>query len=235
MVRLLVPIHLLKNQSSLQVYETSLLLAVAFGSLRHASAIVPHLVPDLYRSCPVYSQYVTSAILVSSIYHLLANYPSQGPFTQHMDSIRHQLFLKDSAARKWLTSLATCLRKRQYAVFDRETRRSTILHALGLQEGDPGLSEHLGSLAVLAAVDSLRAKARETAWTVMRSAYRELACHVDSTNTRSWLERSLCLGSTISEAFTIPLEQFLDQQNSLGAVRAKEGIEGRWIVCKIRP
>ena len=151
-----------------------------------------------------------------------------------MDSIPHQLFPKDSAARKWLNSLATCLRKRQYAVFDRETRRSTILHALGLQEEVPGLSEHLGLLAVLAAVDSLRAKARETAWTVMRSAYRELACHVDSTNTRSWLERSLCLASTISEAFTIPLEQFLDQQNSLGAVRAKEGIEGRWIVCKIR-
>ena len=211
-----------------------MLLAIAFGSLRHTSAIVPHLVPDLYLSCPVHGQYVTPAILVSSIHHLLAKYPSQGPFTQHMDSIPHQLFPKDSAARKWLTSLATCLRKRQYAVFDRETRRSTILHTLGLQEEVPGLLEHLGLSAVLAAVDSLRAKARETAWTVMRSAYRELACHVDSTNTRSWLERSLCLGSTISEAFTIPLEQFLDQQKSLGAVRAKEGIEGRWIVCKIR-
>lgn len=219
---------------TLQVYETSLLLAIVFGSLRHASAIVPHLVPDLYLSCPVHSQNVVPAILVSSIYHLLAKYPSQGPFHQHMDSIPHQLFPKESAARKWLTALAACLRKRQYAVFERESRRSTILHVLGLEEEEPRLSEHLGSMAVLVAMDSLRAKARETAWTVMRSAYRELTCHVDSTNTRSWLERSLCLGSTSAEALTIPLEQFLDQQNSLGAVRAKEGIEGRWIICKIR-
>ena len=92
----------------------------------------------------------------------------------------------------------------------------TILHALGLRAG---MSEHLGLLAVLVAVDSLRAKATQT---VMRSAYRELACHVDSTNTHSWLELSLCLGSTISRAFTIPLEQFLDQQNFLGAVRARD-------------
>ena len=86
----------------------------------------------------------------------------------------------------------------------------------------------------MVAVDSLRAKVRETAWTVMRSAYRELACHVGSMDTRNWLERSLCLKSTISESFTIPLEQFLDQQSSLGTIRAKEGVEGRWIVCKIR-
>ncbi|SRR6266550_848622 len=218
----------------LQVYETSLFLAIIFESPRHASVIIPHLVPDLYLPCSEHSQHVTFTILASSVHHLLAQYPSQGLFHQHLDSIPHQLFPKDSKARKWLTSLASCLRKRQYAMFERESRRSTILRVLCLQEEELGLSKHLGSLAVLVAVDSLRAKARETAWTVMRSAYRELACHVGSMDTRNWLERSLCLKSTISESFTIPLEQFLDQQSSLGAVRAKEGVEGRWIVCKIR-
>jgi len=223
-----------QDQFSLEVYETSLFLAIIFGSPRHASVIIPHLVPDLYLSCSEHSQYVISPILASSVHHLLAHYPSQGLFHQHLDSIPHQLFPKDSKARKWLTSLASCLRKRQYTVFEIETRRLTILRVLCLQE-EPGLSKQdLGSLAVLAAVDSLRAKARETAWTVMRSAYRELACHVGSMDTRNWLERSLCLKSTISDSFTIPLDQFLDQQSSLGTVRAKEGVEGRWIVCKVR-
>lgn len=168
------------------------------------------------------------------MHQLLVTYPSQGPFHQHLDSIPHQFFPKDSSARKWLTSLASHLRNRQYASFERQTRRSTTLDILGLEARDCNPEEHLGLLAVLAAVDNLRARIRETAWTVVRSAYRELACHVESVNTRSWLERSLCLQSSTSDIFTVTLEQFLEQQRLLGAIKSKEGVEGRWIVCKIR-
>ncbi|KAK2465382.1 hypothetical protein APHAL10511_002736 [Amanita phalloides] len=217
---------------ALEVYETSLFLAIIFGSLRHASAIIPHLFSHLYLTCQTpHENAAVLAALVSSMHYLLANYPSQGPFHQHLDSIHHRLLPKDSKERKWLTSLAAYLRNRQYASFERKSQKSAILHVLERKEQN---TEDLGLLAVFTAVDGLRAKARETTWTVMRSAYRELACHAGSADTRDWLERSLCLRSIISEASTIALERFLEQQSSLGAVRARQGIEGRWIVCKIR-
>ena len=213
------------------VYEASLFLATIFGSPRDVSAVVPRLVPDLYLSCSSPHQNIIHAILVSSVHHLQAAYPSQIPFQQYLDTIPHHLFPKESEGRKWLSSLAVSLRTCQYALLERGTRRPAILQILGQ---DSKLEDSLGLSAVLVAVDSLRAKARDTAWTVMRSAYRELVCHADSINTRKWLERSLCLQSTVSETFMVSLDQFLEQQRLHGAVRAKEGVEGRWIVSKIR-
>ncbi|KAF8628590.1 hypothetical protein AX15_003814 [Amanita polypyramis BW_CC] len=221
-----------RDRFALEVYETSLFLAAVFGSLRDASAVAPRLVPDLYLSCPGPHRNIVHAILVSSMHHLLTEYPSQVPFQQYLNFIPHHLFPKESAARKWLTSLAARLRSCQHVSFERETRRSTILRVLEQESSEP--EGNLGLSAVLAAVDGLRAKARDSAWTVMRSAYRELVCRADSMNTRRWLERSLCLQSTVSETFTVSLDEFLEQQKLRGAVRAKEGVEGHWIVSKIR-
>ena len=188
----------------------------------------------MYLSCPPPHQNVMPTILVSLIHHLLATYPAQGPFHQHLDSIPHRVFPKSCEARKWVNTLATSLRSRHYVSLERETRQSTISRVLG-QDGQQLDSDSLGALAVFTAVDNLRAKARETAWSVMRVAYRELSCHTESTSTRSWLEQSLLLQSAISESYTITLDNWLGQQNSIGAIRAKEGVEGRWIVCKTRP
>lgn len=219
---------------ALEVYETSLFLAIIFDSPRHASAMVSHLVPEMYLSCPLPHHNITFAIIVSLIHHLLVTYPTQGLFQQHLDSIPHHLFAKYSEARKWLITLAACLRNRHYTSFERETRRSTTLRVLGQEDKDPD-SVHLGLLAIFVGIDGLRAKARESAWSVMRVAYRELVCHAEYTNTRNWLERSLCLQSAVSEACNVSLDHWLRQQNAVGSIRAKEGAEGRWIVCKTRP
>ncbi|KAF8627424.1 hypothetical protein AX17_006239 [Amanita inopinata Kibby_2008] len=223
-----------RDHFALEVYETSLFLATAFASPRHSSAIVHHLVPDLYLSCPAPHQNLIFTIFVSLIHQLVINYPSQGPYVQQLDSIPLCLFPKDSEARKWIASLSASLRTRNYVRFEEQSVRSTLLRVLGLQqEQESKLETNLGLLAICTAVDGLRIKVRETAWTVMRSVYRELTCHVES-ETRDWLGRSLCLHSVLSEDFAISLDHWLEKQHSLGAVRPKEGVQGRWIVCKIR-
>ena len=86
-------------------------------------------------------------------------------------------------------------------------------------------------------VDSVRAKARATAWLVIRSAYRELHCvpppvdvPVVAASTSEWLARSLALHP--AEAMKA-VDIWLEQKCAEGEVRRKEGAEGRWIVCKV--
>ncbi|PFH49947.1 hypothetical protein AMATHDRAFT_146437 [Amanita thiersii Skay4041] len=227
-----------RDHFAIEVYETSLFLSSIFASPRHASAIIPYLVPELYLSCPSPHPNVMPAILVSLAHHLLVSYPSQGPFQQQLDSIPTSVFPKTSVARLWIASLSASVRTRDYAKFEKLSRQTSILHALGLPENSlpqsgSGQKSDLGLLAICASIDALRHRTRETTWSVMRSAYRELACQSES-QTRSWLERSLCLQSNLSSQSTMALDDWLQQQSELGTVRPKEGVEGRWIVCKIR-
>jgi hypothetical protein len=102
----------------------------------------------------------------------------------------------------------------------------TALTALSLS---PKSSSQLAQRAIHHLLDALRIKTREMAWTVIRNAYRELSCQPDSQlDTRSWLMHSLSLQSDPD------LNQWLELESGLGHVRKKEGIEGRWIVCKPR-
>ena len=86
--------------------------------------------------------------------------------------------------------------------------------------------------AFYAVVDTLRAKARESTWTVIRSAYREISCHADSP-TRDWLAKSLALQPVLPDSDSATLDQWLQGKSSLNQVRQKEGVEGRWIICKV--
>ena len=95
----------------------------------------------------------------------------------------------------------------------------------------------LGPRALLFVVDSLRRKAGDSAWDTIRSAYRELSCDPSSLGTKTWLRKSLCLDSVIlgdSSSSDSELESWLEQKIPLGHVRHREGVEGRWIICKVR-
>lgn len=220
-------------------------MTIIFDSPRQTVSIIPYLVPDLYISATVHRNRLPT-VLISLVYHLVATYPSQRAFSQHFDMIPSSFMPKNSGARKWISSLSSCLRSRNYFKFEELTHRSTILRLFeDTTTAEPVIllaslsisareSQTLVQRALFSLVDSLRKKARETAWDVIRSAYRELSCHADCQGTRDWLTRSLCLQSIVHDGHDLTMDQWLEQQSSLGRVRRKEGVEGGWIVCKVR-
>jgi hypothetical protein len=232
------------------VYETSLFLAILFDSPRQTTTILSHLIPDLYSTISTPLCHLTT--LISLIHHLVAAYPSQSTFRQHLLSLPYSLLPSDSGSRLWIISLASCLRSLNYSKFEQMTRPSSFLSLLGVthepdrkksSETVPTSTSELTSYSSLnlakrafhALVDSLRIKAREKTWDVIRSAYRELACHPESGASRDWLERSLSLPSIVPACSGICVDEWLERKSQEGQVRKKDGAsEGRWIVCKVR-
>lgn len=110
------------------------------------------------------------------------------------------------------------------------------------RKDEAGRPDDLALEAMCVLVDGVRAKARATAWLVIRSAYRELHCvsspadvPVAHASTSEWLARSLALrplGCPGIEA-TKAVDVWLEQKCTEGEVRRKEGAEARWIVCKV--
>ncbi|KAJ7143513.1 hypothetical protein C8R43DRAFT_567934 [Mycena crocata] len=219
---------------TLEAYETSLFLAVLFDSPRHISPVIPALMSYIHLPSTEPHRHCNQTILVCLLQHLVAAYPSQREFHSYLASVPDAFLPDGSPARIWVTSLARCLRARNYAKMDKLTQLSS-LPTNELAGSSPDPNQKLSRKTLYHLVDSLRKKAREMTWSVMRSAYRELSCQVDpDVDTRSWLERSLGLLSNIPEVCNVNLDHWLEAENSLGHVRRKEGIDGRWIVCKPR-
>ncbi|KAF9468637.1 hypothetical protein BDZ94DRAFT_1279714 [Collybia nuda] len=229
---------------ALEVYETSLYLSVAFNSTKQTTPIISHLLPDLYLivSPPHHNRPVT--ILISLVHHLVATYPSQSLFQQHLDTIPLSLLPKNSKASKWINSLARSLRARNFIEFERLTGPFTIGRLFDAQDtpsnppkgSSPMLSTNgrladLSHSALYEIIDSLRSKTRGTSWDVFRSAYREVSC---ASETGNWLARSLFLNPLGPHTATIGVDQWFKQQSQLGHVRPKEGTADKWIVCKFR-
>lgn len=229
------------------VYETSLFLAILFDSPRQTTTILSHLVPDLYSTISTPLCHLTT--LISLIHHLVAAYPSQSTFRQHLLSLPYSLLSSDSGSRLWIISLASCLRSLNYSKFAKLTRPSSFLSLLGepdrkksFETVPTSTSEltsssglNLAKRAFHVLVDSLRIKAREKTWDVIRSAYRELACHPESGASRDWLEKSLSLPSIDPACRGTCVDEWLERKSQEGHVRKKDGAsEGTWIVCKVR-
>ena len=236
--------------SSCSVYETSLFLAILFDSPRQTTTILSHLIPDLYSNITTPLFHLTT--LLSLVHHLAAAYPSQNTFRQHLRSLPHSLLCPDSQSHVWIASLASCLRSLNYSKFEELTRPSSFLSLLRVTH-EPNRKDssatvptsisapldtsslNLAKRAFYALVDSLRTKAREKTWHVIRSAYRELACHSESGTSRDWLERSLSLQPIVSACKGVDVDEWLENKSQEGQVRKKDGAsEGRWIVCKVR-
>ncbi|KAJ7160043.1 hypothetical protein C8R46DRAFT_1106819 [Mycena filopes] len=220
---------------TLEVYETSLHLAVLFDSPRHIGPVIPALMSYFTPPSTKTDNPCAQTILICLLHQLVAAYPSQHEFHSSMASIPNALFPADSEARLWITSVARCIRGRNYAKISNLTQ----LSALPLDDDDalPKRATDLSRRALYHLVELLRSKTREMAWTVMRSAYRELSCQKEEPklDTREWLERSL--GLTVSEMpgkSSPDLDEWLERESVLGHVRRKEGVEGRWIVCTPR-
>ena len=230
--------------STRTVYESSLYLAIIFDSPKQTTSIISALVPEMYLSTPPPHRLCLPTILLSSLHHLLVAYPSQVPYNRFLQSIPETLLPRDSPIYAWITSLAASLRARNYARFERLSRKASLSEIL---EKPDSISATLGALtitpqanrslafkAILTLLDSLRIRSRETSWAIIRSAYRELTCGVQPSETKSWLSRSLCLQSVVSDEFNVEAEHWLAQQVPLGAVRRREDVDGKWLVYKVR-
>ncbi|KAF8964171.1 hypothetical protein BDZ97DRAFT_1660629 [Flammula alnicola] len=238
-----------KDAFALETYETSLYISIIFKSPKQTTSIIPHLFPPRI-SGQLQSAGFTLAspsifsLLNSLLHYLVTFYPSQGPYHQHLGSIPETLLPNKSQVSTWLSSLTKSLRMRNYARFAVLSQRATVVDMLetsvanskkvDTKGSSPHGDDNLGLKAVLFLVDTLRKKAADTAWAVIRSAYRELSCDQASVETKTWLTRSLCLESAVADSQNCDVETWLERMAPLGHVRRKEGIEGRWIVCKAR-
>ena len=84
--------------------------------------------------------------------------------------------------------------------------------------------------SVRAIVSSLHDRLRDRSWPILRVAYREMTCLPKVTDTSEWLKKSLILDSSKTT-----VETWLKQQSEKGNVKAKEEVEGKWIIIKPVP
>ncbi|KAJ7600914.1 hypothetical protein C8J56DRAFT_1038529 [Mycena floridula] len=207
-----------------EVYETSLILALFFNLPRHISSVAPHLITSLYVKCPQSCDKAPQTVLLCLLHQLVAGFPSQVPFKQFKDTVPPNLFSLDKEAHIWIKSVAASLRQSHYTKFERLTRQPSVS---SLFETDNAFANK----AFCSIIDTLRARVRQKTWSILRFAYREVSCQAE-TSTRTWLIQSLSLESLAGK--DLDLDDWLKQESAVGHVRAKEEIPGRWILCKDR-
>jgi hypothetical protein len=142
--------------------------------------------------------------------------------------------LKDLTLSEWLQSLTRSLRTRNYARFSRLSDGAAVKSILDASINATGYD--LGLQATLVLISALRKKVSESAWAVIRAAYRELSTDDAAVETRAWLEHSLCLGSLEKSNSTQSLsaKRWLESRETMGHVQRKENVDGRWLICKVR-
>lgn len=241
------------------VYETSLYLSIIFRNPAQTTSVITHLLPHLYSSLLETPETVRIASLLSLLHFLNSGYPSQSRFDDHKATLPSTFLPKSSEQGQWVVALARSLRTRNYARLHRLTENTTLLDLLSAsthavivtsdlkhsQNKSSTVHRDLAQDALFTLVNSIRAKARNTTWLVLRSAYRELHCDVmmdDASgvlSTKDWLFRSLCLPSvsikiTGDAIIASRVDEWLKEKQVAGEVRPKEGLENRWIVCKVK-
>ncbi|PPR03516.1 hypothetical protein CVT24_007004 [Panaeolus cyanescens] len=227
---------------ALEVYETSFFLSIIFESPKQTTAIIQHLIPSPPSTTTPFKNASIFVPLCSLLHHLVASYPSQGTYHQHLDTIPESLLPRKSEHASWVFDIAKSLRRRNYAKFAYLSKKETLVSVLGSEQQEPATDvpattkplAKFGKQALFVLLNLLRQKAASTAWTILRASYRELACNPGNDDTRTWLVNSMCLDSVLSFVPSTDLDKWLHEQESSGHLRAKEGADGRWIVCKVR-
>lgn len=187
------------------------------------------------------------SVLISLLHYLTVFYPSQSTYYQHRDSIPDDLLPRNSALSAWLRAITQSMRTRNYARFSSLSQETVILALVNQSRFQAKVDESwsdgqsvspqnnaLATKALIFLAQILRKKVCDTSWSVIRSAYREISCNNDSPETKDWLKRMLTLQPLNSENKEHIIEAWLDEKASLGHVRRKDGVEGRWIICKVR-
>lgn len=231
-------------------------LSVIFASPAKTTSIVAHLT-SLYKPPAQLSRSCQTTTLVSLLHFLVAAYPSHSRCFEHLHSLPSNFLPSNSEAGRWLRQVTRALRQGNYSRLERLTKRaactrfadtnSTSKPATG---GAPEPSNKLSAPApvnlaleaLCTLLDALRAKARESSWTILRSAYRELSCPKNTEDALSephqWLLNTLALRpvapSDESRDEAALVDVWIEKRCAMGDLRPKEGVEGRWVVCKAK-
>lgn len=209
------------------VYETSLFLSVLFSSPFQTTSALSHLSPDLYTSSyELQTPSPLPATLVALLFHLVSRFPSQSLFHERIYLVPLSFLPHGSAARCWLGKLTAVLRSLNYAAFEEVAATDRLASLLPPPLKNSAHQTDLALVACQVLVNTLRTKFRSKSWAVLRSAYRELPCHTGS-STRTWLIHTLGFEQEAA------LDDWLEKREKDGHVKRKEGVEGRWLMCKV--
>ncbi|KAJ3986838.1 hypothetical protein F5890DRAFT_1551900 [Lentinula detonsa] len=228
-----------------EVYETSLCLATLSDNSRQLDSILSYFLQHSsetndkispQQSCSLY------AIIIALLNQLVLSYPSQTSYRKSIQSIPSSLLQPSSKSHRWITNLSLSLWSNNFCRFDKLTRQP-FLDSVFSELLPDLLSAEFTSLSISSrpikadrdlvrnafhhAVDRLRVRVRNSAWTIIRSSYRELSCNAES-ETREWLIRSLALDASPQDSCS--LDTWLAEKRVAGHIRPKEGIDGRWII-----
>lgn len=222
-------------------------LSIIFGTPAQTTSVISHLVPNMYDAHSELHKSCSRVSIISLVYFLVAAYPSQSRYSDHLNSLPAAFV--SSSTRSWLRELTRCIRQHNFARLEQLTNRHASMQALNSGAHVPLIGQppsapqgqELAQEALSTLLDTLRVKARDTTWTILRSAYRELHCpkptDVASMYTRDWLLRSLLLRSVACkeevEDDIALVDTWVQERAMLGEMRPKENTEGRWIVCKV--
>ncbi|ETW81517.1 hypothetical protein HETIRDRAFT_156243 [Heterobasidion irregulare TC 32-1] len=188
-----------------------------------------------------------TTMVLALLHKLNASYPSQRAFLELLnDPIPSAPWIRLSATMNaWAHNVARCLRRNDYLTFNELTRRTAIPRLSCSSKSDSSshisATPDLAKKALYTLLESLRFKARISAWRVLRSAYPQFALPVG--DTRTWLSRTLLLDHEIvtssegkngqegAEKLTkSELELWFTEREKLREVGRKDGFEGRWVV-----
>lgn len=220
------------------VYETSLCLSVIFDSPVQTTSILSRLVPHIYPAIPAPQPSRLATILILLLHHLVISFPSQQTYLEQIKLAVPNLLERPSAAYLWISSLARSLRTSNFVVFEKLSHPDAFEHLLPssrpILSSDvqaPAVFHDLPRNAVHALVSRLRLKVRDAAWVVVRNAYRELS---SSDEMQVWLGKRLFFDSFGCEATVVRFDEWVKERCRDGQLRPKEGVEGRWMVCRAR-
>lgn len=199
----------------------------------------------MYKTPPHATKSRQYATVASLLHFLITAYPSQSRYSEHLSSIPTDYI--SSGVRSWLRELTRALRLHNFAWLERYTSRDVLLDRLdcasiGVPRNESNAPRDLATEALATLLDALRSKASVTTWAILRSAYYELSCPTPSEGTssltRDWLLRSLLLCDVAfkedADDDTAILDTWIQGKHKLGELRPKEGVEGRWVICKVR-
>jgi len=210
-------------------------LSVIFDSPAQTTSILSRLVPDFYSETPIPHTSRRAIILILLLHQLVASFPSQQAYLNQIKHLVPNSLERPSAAYSWISTLTRSLRTLNFVQFETLSHPDAFEHLLPfsppIPSSDVVAAKELPRIALHALVSRLRLKARDEAWIVVRNAYRELS---SSDETQMWLGKRLFFDSFGSDATVVRFHDWVQERCRDGELRSKEGVEGRWTVCRAR-
>lgn len=174
------------------------------------------------------------AILISLLNTLVHEYPRQDSFHSLSRWFycldKGSFWGKNSSSFRYIKTLSEALIINNLSRFEQLSREQSVgelfVHIIPSDDQTEG---SLAQIALRALINDLRSKVNDTAWGILRAAYRE----ADSINSGDWLARALILSVPSTDKSPSQKAKYIDTwflNKPKIQVTPKEGVEGRWML-----